>query len=266
MRMRMLFGNRVRRAAVLGCGPAGLFAVHALVQNGWEVEVFSRKRRSEMYGAQYLHKPIPGLSIGEGTPIRYNLFGTPEEYRQKVYGNRPVIVSPEELNEQHMAWDIREAYVKAWNEYASLIEPVADINPQWLMQLLSDRAYDQMLSSVPLPALCREPGTHKFDSQTIWAIGDAPERGTFCPVPCKPNTVVLDGTPDVGWYRVSNVFGYTTAEWSENRKPPFENVSQVVKPIGHDCDCWPGLVNIGRYGAWAKGYLSHQAYERAAML
>jgi hypothetical protein len=263
--MKRLFGNRVKRAAVLGCGPAGLFATHALLQKGWEVEVFSRKRRSEMYGAQYLHKPIPGLSFGEGTPIRYSLFGTAEQYRQKVYGSRAVIVSPEALTQQHLAWDIREAYFKAWNEYAHLIEPVAEIGPEFLIRLVNNRAYDRVLSSIPMPALCRDEH-HKFDSQTIWAIGDAPERGTFCPIPCKPNTVALDGTPDVGWYRVSNVFGYTTAEWPESRKPPFENVSPVIKPIRHDCDCWQGIVTVGRYGAWAKGYLSHQAYERAALL
>ena len=50
------------KVAVLGCGPAGLFACHAAVRGGAEVDVYSQKKRSEIGGAQYLHQHVPDVT------------------------------------------------------------------------------------------------------------------------------------------------------------------------------------------------------------
>lgn len=259
--------RKPKTAVVLGCGPAGLFAAHALVQNNYEVKIFSRKRRSEMYGAQYLHRPIPGLSNLFGShDIHYRLEGTTEEYRSKVYGRQQVVTSPEELKEFHPAWDIREAYHNAWSMYVDRIAQM-DVDPFIPATIKRELAPDVFISSLPAQKMCLFPEDHRFASASVWAIGDAPERGVFCPVTdAKSFEVVLNGSPDTGWYRTSNVFGYRTAEWPGGKKPPLSGVSEVVKPISTDCRCHPDVIRVGRYGTWTKGVLSHHAYEKAASL
>jgi hypothetical protein len=257
-----------KSAAILGCGPSGLFAAHALAQRGWEVTVFSNKRRSEMFGAQYLHRAIPGLTnVSRGRMVHYELWGTVEQYRQKVYGRRSGIsVSPESLLGAATAWDIREAYYNAWDLYKDAILNTPDINTSWIRTLVESREYHEVISTIPAPFLCLDD-THQFDSQTVWAIGDAPERGVFCPVTeAKPFQIICNGTRDTGWYRNANVFGYRTAEWSGESKPPIDDVSKMEKPLSTNCDCLPSVIRLGRYGEWRKGVLSHEAYEKAAVL
>jgi hypothetical protein len=254
------------RALVLGCGPAGLLAAHALVTRGHRVTIMSKKRKSEMYGAQYLHERIPDLGMErEGTPISYMLSGSIEEYRKKVYGeNWSGVVSPDEYGreEDHKGWNIRVAYDSLWHLYhdaiidrdfrygADVESTVAEMNP------------DIVASSLPLPSLCLRRDEHVFNAQRVYAIGDAPERGVFCPVQAAPaNTVLCNGEPDVGWYRTANVFGYRTAEWPAFHRPPYEGVAEVVKPLNTTCDCQERVIRVGRYGRWKKGVLSHEAFD-----
>jgi hypothetical protein len=257
------FGSKggSKRVAVLGCGPSGLFATHALVGLGYEVQVFSKKRKSEMFGAQYLHAPIPGLTDGM-VPIQleYKLIGTVDGYREKVYGpGSTVEVSPESLTETHPAWDIREAYGRAWNLYNDRIVHVPDIRPAWFAGPQAAPA-DLIVSSLPAKVICGDPD-HKFNSQMIWAVGDAPERGVFEPLRlAKGGQVLLNGERDTGWYRTSSVFFHGTTEWPAGRKPPIEGVAAVEKPLSTDCDCHPEVLRVGRYGRWEKGVLSHEAY------
>lgn len=249
-----------KRVAVLGCGPSGLFAAHALVQIGCEVQIFSKKRKSEMFGAQYLHAPIPGLTDGM-VPIslEYKLIGTAAGYREKVYGpGSNVEVSPETLTETHSAWDIREAYGRAWNLYNDRIRHWPDIGFTSIRAFMANA--DLVVSSLPAKAICGDPD-HRFNSQDIWAIGDAPERGIFEPLRlAKGGQVLLNGETDTGWYRTSSVFFHGTTEWPSGRKPPIEGVARVEKPLSNDCDCHEEVLRVGRYGRWEKGVLSHEAY------
>jgi hypothetical protein len=257
-----------KTAAILGCGPAGLFAAHALVQRGWRVVIYSNKRRSEMFGAQYLHRAIPGLSDATtGRHIDYKLVGgTIDDYQGKVYGRRSGIrVSPGELAESHLGWDIRSAYNLAWELYSDHILNTPNITAGWAYSISQDN-YNVVISTLPAPTLCGNE-EHNFDSQSVWAVGDAPERGIFCPVTeAKPFQVICNASRDYGWYRNANVFGYRTAEWSMDRKPPIEGVAKVEKPLSTNCDCLPGIIRLGRYGEWRKGVLSHEAYEKALKL
>lgn len=251
-------------ALVLGCGPAGLLAAHALVTLGHEVEIVSKKRKSEMYGAQYLHRPIPNLGRKpvEVAQIDYLLSGSIEGYRDKVYGeNWSGVVSPDEFGneENHLGWDIRDVYDRLWRMYGHHVQDY-DLPHGAAIQDLS-RGYIRVVSTVPAPLLCLRREEHVFRVQKVWAIGDAPERGIFCPVKEAPdNTVLCNGDPYVSWYRTANIFGYRTAEWPGGRRPPFEGVAEVDKPLSTTCDCQPGVERAGRYGKWQKGVLSHTAY------
>lgn len=253
--------RRKRVAAVLGCGPAGLFAAHALVESGWDVTIFSNKRRSQMFGAQYLHDPIPGLPSIH-TTVDYALTGTVEGYRRKVYGGMPVgVVSPEHLLGPHKAYDIRAAYYAAWGKYESLIHHEPGMGPLEVGDLLEGSIFGLVVSSLPATSVCYQ--AHRFAAQRVWAIGDAPERGVFCPIIAPPNTVVCNGDTPPSWYRASNVFGYKTCEWPEHPKPPISDLAEVTKPIKTDCTCFTDdkrYMRVGRFGTWTKGVLSHHAY------
>ena len=266
-----IFSRKPKRAAILGCGPAGMFATHALTEAGWDVVVYSRKRQSQMFGAQYLHRPIPGLPEHK-TSLEYRLVGTADGYAAKVYPGGKVPagqVSPVTLEGMHDAWDIRMAYFDAYERYEHMIMN-ANIDASWAAGMFgsseSRKKWGLVINTIPAPAIC-DNDRHQFISQKVWAVGDAPELERYCPIYCPESTVICNGEPERAWYRLSNVFGYTTCEWPEERKPPLSGVAEVIKPLTHDCDCWGDrIIGLGRYGAWRKGVLSHEAYEAAQAL
>lgn len=265
--MKLFKGKRKRplMVTVLGAGPAGLFAAQAAYRTGNAVQIFARGNRSPLYGAQYLHQPIPGLTETAPQEISYILQGTVEGYRRKVYGDGETIpVSPEVLDPQHYAYDLRSTYAAAWERFNPLIQPT-EINPNWLN--LSGRLLetDLVVWSLPLANFC--VAGHGFTSQKVWAQGDAPELGRYCSVNVRSGTVIANGEDSPRWYRASNIFGYRTAEWPDGPRPPVEGIAAVNKPIAHLCDCWLELagapvLRVGRFGTWTKRELSHQAYDK----
>ena len=257
------------RVAVLGCGPAGLMAALAAVhaQNGYpnkDTIIFSRRQMSTLFGAQYLHAPIPGVTDESSrVTVSYDLFGTPEDYRRKVYG--PMwdgSVSPEDLAEPHDAWDLRGTYDKLWDLFEEFIVP-AEIDRAGMRMIMDGQTiygkFDMVISSIPLPSICLKG--HQFRSVTINAAGEAPIRGIRLPYRVPANSVICNGLDHPSYYRVSNIFGHKTAEWPEWIDPPISH-AQVQKPLDSNCDCWPEILRVGRYGEWRKGVLTHHAYER----
>lgn len=251
------------RVAVLGCGPAGLMAAHAVMMAGHEPVIYSRKRKSEMYGCQYLHEPIPDMTDSTNyVDVEYQLRGTESQYRRKVYGKTwDGTVSPEDLDEQHLAWDIRETYDRLWDAYESDIMDY-HIDPAAVRFVMDQPGNDLVINSIPLPELCHKG--HTFRSQQVIAAGDAPGRGIdvgrIYSIPA--NTVICNGEEMPTWYRASNIFDHTTVEWPNGIKPPLSSASEVLKPTDHNCDCWPDVFKVGRYGSWTKGVLSHSAFFR----
>jgi len=272
-----MFGRKIRKIIILGCGPAGIFAAHAAATAGKDFQIFSNRRRSEMYGAQYLHAPIPGLSLSPATDIRYTLTGTPEQYANKVYGqeDRPEFVSPESLAGHHLAYDIREAYYNGWKIYNDRITHMPRIshsdlranqssrsNP--LRDAIADTKSCQVISTIPRTVMCYNQA-HSFKARKIWAAGEAPERGIFLDdFTIAGNTVNCNGLSSPSWYRASNVFGYKTIEWPNmERQPPYDNVVEVEKVVGTNCNCWASedwIWFAGRNGTWSKSVFAHQAF------
>lgn len=248
------------KVLILGCGPAGLFAAHAAECAGAEVSIVGRKRKSEMFGAQYLHAAIPEVSEDEPFNVRYELQGTNEGYRTKVYGaGARHDVSPETLEPDHLGWDIRAAYNELWGHYQDRVLDHTFENPGEVALLTQKEGVGHVISTIPAPLLC-SVNEHGFQAEQVWAIGDAPERGVFSPIRSDLNTVVCSGDPDDSWYRKANILGYNTVEWPRTKRPPIEGVSEVLKPTGTNCNCLPYIHRVGRYGKWIKGVLSHEAF------
>lgn len=250
----------MKSVAILGCGPSGLMVAHAAEMLGWDFQVYSKKRKSHLFGSQYLHKPIPGMTECHAAIVEYHLEGTPEEYRRKVYGDSwDGTVSPEDLEHDHYAWDIRQTYDKMWEVYEDQIYELHAENVRSDMHSFPGR--DLVISTVPRK-LWAQPGD-QFLSSKVWAYGDAPELGQLAPFRPKDFTVICDGTKDVGWYRASNVFGYCTIEWPENNRPPLRGAQLVEKPLSHNSTAASDFIHLGRYGAWEKGVLTTDVFDKA---
>jgi hypothetical protein len=238
-------------------------AAHAATEMNCDVTILSRKQKSPLYGAQYLHAPIPGITDRDHcVEIEYRLIGDVTAYRRKVYGPQwDGTVSPEDLDEQHVAWDIRQTYDDLWTSYHHLIEDV-ELDPAGLKFTTDNLAGVDglIINSVPLRAFCHQG--HQFRAQEVVAAGDAPalgiDVGTIYHSP--PDTVICNGEEMPTWYRLSRIFDHTTVEWPMGFKPPLSSAAKVIKPLSHNCDCWPDMINVGRYGSWEKGVLSHTAY------
>lgn len=256
------------KVIVLGSGPAGLMSAQAVLDamndnmdGTLAMMIISRKQKSPLYGAQYLHQPIPRVTPPEGRRIAYHLRGEVDEYRRKVYGQMwDGTVSAEDLEASHMGWDIRATYDLLWDRWEDAIIDM-EVDPVALTNLNVHHEPDLIINSIPRPALCHRG--HLFGATEVWAAGDAPELGIRLPYQATPDAVVCNGESSPLWYRMSNVFGHTTVEWpGSTALVPVKTASKVRKPTSHDCDCWSDLpmLHVGRYGEWTKGVLSHTAY------
>ena len=259
---------------VLGSGPAGLMAAQGAADafshvarsgNPLSLGIISHGDKSPLYGSQYLHEPIPGVTPDDSVVLGYQLRGNSDDYRRKVYGSMWIgTVSPEDLAEQHRAWDIRATYDLLWDKWSDALN-AANIDPITMNRMLTDRRPPHLvINSIPRSALCH--GGHVFGATEVWAAGDAPELGIYIPYACPRNMVVCNGEDNPAWYRMSNVFGRTTVEWPGSiAKVPVTTAARVQKPTQHNCDCWSesSILHVGRYGEWSKGVLSHTAYHKA---
>lgn len=256
--------RRKNLVIILGAGPAGMFAAHAAFISGYNVHILSnRLQPSRMNGAQYLHRRIPELPASKFS-VLYRLKGTAEEYRRKVYGDlQKIPVSPESLDGEQTAYDIRLAYSVAYQKYVAGIHRVDSLDYDSLRAAIDWKKVRHVFSTIPARSICGNQA-HVFRQQTAYAIGDAPEIGVFAPPVTGENEVLCNGESEPAWYRASCIQGYRSMEWPSRRKPPIRNVAEIVKPIDSTCDCFvaEGLpfTSVGRYGKWNKGALSHDAY------
>lgn len=264
---------------ILGCGPAGLLAAHAVEQLGGRPHIISRKVPSQFRGAQYLHEAIPGLTDEPHSVIRTFRSGTREGYAQKVYGDPAAPCSWGDQVPERDAWDLRRVYAELWDRYQRRIH---DSRITWDdLHAYNDRFGDGgdwslVLSTLPALDSCYQRqercGEHRFDWEAMYTIDWAPPE-------VVDNTVLYSGDPANEWYRASRVFGYASTEFGANGpnggavlygdkwESPTTRVvipNKGIKVKGTNCDCWPNVKRIGRFGTWRKGYLVHQAYHDAA--
>lgn len=261
------------KVGILGSGPAGLLAALATEQSGHEPYIIAKGDKSPMFGAMYLHEPIPGLTGDLMAPdfeIDVVKSGTSYGYAENVYGdpNHPCSwndipggITP--------AWDLHKAYNTLWDRYESKILR-RELDGLNLINLMMATTFDVVLCTIPAPAICRNP-EHFFKQQEIWVIhgpGHALIKGVN-----DDNIMYYNGTtPEDGgfdWYRFSQINQYQA--WEHSKEPFFDDWQKEIgrtlswgkKPIDNDCDCWNSIVpfhRLGRFGKWKKGVLTHHAY------
>lgn len=257
-------------AIVLGCGPAGLLAAHAARTSGLfeYIRILSRKVKSPIYGAQYLHSAIPMIPFDYPVVVKQILWGSGEKYARKVYADLydPRLPnSAEQYTGDRTAWDIRNMYDWLWAEYSEYVEDFYLPNRVEMVAAVESLHLPGhiIFNTIPRRTLCKNPGVHQFDFKQIWAAGDSPMRQLDFRT--EEDQIICNGEESPRWYRMSRVFGYTTVEWPDSKTPPpVEGVAHVTKPLRTNCDCWPAIRHLGRYGQWKKGVLAHTAYYEAA--
>lgn len=250
------------RVAVLGSGPSGLLAAHAVAMHGIQPDILSVKRKSRTGGAMYLHQPIPEVSPEQPEGyVRYRMMGDAATYARKVYGSEEAesIASFNKFRDgsELPAWNLITAYDRLWEAWEPYVIDLK-LSAAILDQLMPE--YRLILSTVPADRLCYNPGLHEFPKQSIWAapesIGNVPE-----------GEIVYNGTEEGSWYRQSHLWEDRMTEWGAGvAKPPLEGVISVSKPVSTNCDCWTdrsSFVRLGRYGKWDKNVLTHHAFADA---
>jgi hypothetical protein len=244
------------RVAVLGCGPAGLLAAEAAWWAGAEVAVFSQERAMSPHGgAQYLHKPIEGVTEEEPDgAVRFIKVGTREGYAEKVYGDAKAKVSWDLFDEATVpAWSMRGAYTRLWMNWAERIYEMGFGSVEEVEQRLGD--FDLVFSTIPKKVLCKDPA-HDFRQQDVILVPQAEVAVN--------NVILYNGQLAENWYRSSYLFGIGWTEYAAHAGGPpiLGERHQGFKPIGNDCDCLPErIIPIGRFGRWERDVLTHHAYE-----
>lgn len=251
--------------AILGSGPSGLVAAWATYQfTGVDhsVAIFSPGERSTIWGAQYLHQPIPGVSLEMPHVIRYQMAGRPEDYLMKVYnGLWDGHISDDLRDQAHCAWDLRASYARLWDFFSPhmfnfMIGPNPSVNARNYHGLLTE--YDMVVNTIPRKVFCQD-AKHQFKHTEIWAMGDTDERRV--PVTTDEGIIEYNGKEETAHYRAARIFGYSTVEWPGNvNRPPIPGVARVRKPISHNCDCFPEVKHLGRMGRYDKNKLVHNVY------
>src|SRR5436853_355407 len=79
-------------------------------QAGHQPMIFSERVRSRMFGAMYLHRPIPGIHHEDDPPdftLDITKYGTREGYARNVYGDPTADCSWDVIEEgETPAWDL----------------------------------------------------------------------------------------------------------------------------------------------------------------
>lgn len=251
------------RICILGCGPAGLLAAYAAAQRGATVSIISRKIKSSIPGAVFLHEPILGLTAP--TPedvVRFIKHGTKEGYAAKVYGKWDADCSWDLFSEgERPAWSMFDLYNKLWNVFEAIIED-SIINVEKMHEIMRAK-FDVIVSTIPAPFICYN-NDHIFDSQGIYVLDKTAD-------PSLDNGIVYNGSFTDHWYRTSKLFGSEATESAT----PFESnfikdlkakQSSGYKPLWTNCNCYPEVDRIGRFGRWEKGILVHHAYKQTVQL
>jgi hypothetical protein len=257
------------RVAILGCGPAGLIASHAVATEGIDFTIFSEKRKSHMFGAMYLHEPIPGICPGERMEIQVVKLGTREGYARNVYGDAEAPVSWDKFDSgPTYGWSLGATYERLWNLYGHRIDHRL-LTRRWIEEIAAE--HDMTFSSLPATVLCKKP-RHIFKSIPIWVLHGA-EVGRRSPV----NMMYYNGLPIKDgydpWYRYSLINGYQSWEYSPYYVPSYIQrgfgeqekglrVDKGTKPLSTTCDCLPQIVRIGRFGRWDKHVFTHHTYNQ----
>lgn len=250
---------------IIGCGPAGLLAAHAVVRAGHHPTIYSREPNpSPNARGVFLHRAIPEVTFeDEADTISLIAVGSPRTYAEKVYGSEDHPTSWDKYaNRGVRGWPLEPTYARLWGLYRHLVVQ-REINAEDAEGLELERRLT--INTAPAYVLCRNRpplqgrssswGFHQFPSRTVYVRPEAPSG-------LPDNTMMYNGRPEDPWYRASNLFGSGFTEYGR----PQPQCGEGIKVQATDCDCNPLIHRAGRWGTWKPGVLLHHAFETAEEL
>jgi hypothetical protein len=221
------------------------------MQEGHVPHIFSRMQKSVIPGSQHLQAAIPGVtSEYPRQPVLFVRMGTKETYAEKVYGDPYHPCGWPAYDGVSPSWSVFEAYDLLWERFKGRV-----IDENVTREYLADisKAYDLVLSTLPLPPLC-ENEKHEFKSVPYWILPRMTPADD-----AHREVVVYNGLPDDPWYRWS-ILG---RKESLESTTPLMYAQQGLKAISNNCDCHPRVKRLGRWAQWKHGVLLHHAYQEA---
>lgn len=251
------------KIAILGAGPSGMMAAHAASQCGHYVDIFDadpdRSRRNS--GVYFLHDDCDLLL--DRVEIKQIVLGakgrSPEQisdlYSLKVYGTSSISKKVSVLQARDtpivVGYNSQQAITRLWDLYGKQVKTLKIENLNHALSLFE--TYEKVISTIPARILY--PGKEYRSVGTWIKVGTAPADEAF---------LFYNINPHCKWYRCSAMFGTFIQEYGIGFNPeprPGYDYKQVIKVIGDgirsDVD---NLFLTGRYGAWNKKMLTHDAY------
>lgn len=244
--------------AILGAGPAGMFAAHAVSQFTDKYHIIAPAKKSVLQGAQYLHKHIPIItSQVPDRQVTYRMEGTADEYSINVYGKiRDDVSWNNYAAGKHSAWDLRKAYDAAWDLHNHRIVR-HEIGRDDIVALTN--SYQLVINTVPLTVFAA-PGVG-YLWQDVWIETFKDESGDMAPVDGGDRIHYNGVVGKYEWYRYSYLFGWASWEYARQPSKTMTPAVHVRKPISYVGSPVPDTwLLVGRYGAWRKAALTHDAY------
>lgn len=234
--------------AVIGCGPAGLAAVHAAVGLGHDVELYAPMSKSPLRGPLLLQRPIPAVTLTHPDAYVAQLVigGSILDYRYKLYGDVNININGDILEKGYHAWKLSAAYDSMWSRYVDNAHRQVwtverDVSPSALVGI-SGR-FDAVINTAPADRFCMKTGEHEFVSKSVSLVVNA-----LAMIDQPDNTIYFNADKAVPWVRSSHIFGSQTIEYPFDSAPPL--AIDIRKPIRTDCDCHPRVFRTGRFGSW----------------
>jgi len=208
---------------------------------------------SPIGGAQYLHLPMVDEDAEPDAILEFIKIGSPEGYAEKVYGSGDVPTSWGEYGGQQKAWRLQQNYTALFSRFSRQIEGGFRATPASVHDLLvgvgmGERRTTLVLSSVPASHICKRPDLHSFGRANILIKKEKPDFIS------TDNVVIYSGRPEEKWYRACKLFGQCWTEYAHFDAPDGGYITGF-KPLGTDCNCFPTVHRIGRFGTWDRKVL-----------
>jgi hypothetical protein len=245
-----------KEIVIFGTGIAGLLAGKAAIEEGWFPTFYDRDYRKKAItsGLHYLHDNC-GIPAREYVVNNYVVSKGSEsigiQYCKKIFGcinNTALNNSLTDLPEQNTFYDMREIYSDLYDSLQEYFAPEplnVDCDNAWNFDV-------PIISTIPLPLLF--PNINCRSEKVFYKEGIAASR-------TDKNYVVYNTISSDDWYRTSSIMGYQCTEYINDvpdSKPMYKIITANVDRdrILDDYN----ILLIGRYGAWDRKFLAHNAY------
>lgn len=235
----------------------GLLAAQALKDLKIEYTLYDMNpdhNTSSSKGLHYLHLPC-GLDLKPQVVYNYIIGCHGNQLPNEAYASK-VGVDPTNsvarLRVYTEVYDFHQALKQLKETHDSKLRNYV-FKPGDVPMLLKN--FDYVISTIPLPLVYPEA---KCESVKV---GVKRGRPKVHEIPssfwgANTNMVIYNVDKRVKWYRYSNILG---VEWTEVTEGGDFTISKVVTTDFHPPD--ERVILMGRWGAWDKTFLAHQAYE-----